>query len=141
MKIAAVDPGTRRVGLAISDESETLALALGAVEREGGEEEEAFVARVAEKIREAGAEAVVVGLPCRMDGTEGAAARRARRFAEGLRDRLGVPVEMWDERLTTEEAGQRLRAVRMPRRKKRMRMNVVAAQVILEGYLASRGTR
>ena len=130
MIILSVDFGTRRVGLAISDERETLSLAVGVV---GPVPEE-----VAAAAREHGAQLIVVGLPKNMDGTEGAAARRARRFGGALTPLTGLPVQFFDERLTSDEAERRLAGTAIRWKKKRDRVNVVAAQVILEGFLESR---
>jgi putative Holliday junction resolvase len=89
-------------------------------------------ARVAE---EQEAEKVVVGLPLNMNGTEGPAARRALEFAEELRLLLEVPVEPWDERLSTAEGQARLRAAGLDRKERHKRSDVAAAIVILESYL------
>jgi putative Holliday junction resolvase len=128
MKILAVDLGTRRTGFAISDPEERMALALPTLENVTPAE----AARVA---GEQGAGRVVVGLPLNMDGTEGPAARRALEFAEELRLHLEVPVETWDERLSTVEGGRRLREAGLSRKERSKRADVAAAVVILESYL------
>jgi putative Holliday junction resolvase len=125
----AVDYGVRRIGLAVSDESESLALAYGVTDGIEG------VVRAA---REAGAGALVVGLPLNMDGSMGSAARKARRFAEELKGLTGLAVELFDERLTSDEAKRRLAGAPLKRSRKREQVNVVAAQIILEGYLGER---
>jgi putative holliday junction resolvase len=80
---------------------------------------------------------IVVGLPLNMDGTEGPSARATRAFAEHLGKATGLPVEMFDERLTTFEAKERLRETSASRRAKRAARDAVAAAVILEGWLNS----
>ena len=136
MKVVAIDPGEKRIGMAVSDPEGKMALALPvyAVKADGRDAE-----RVADLIRKQDAEAVVVGLPVNMDGTEGPAAARAREFAAEMRLYLEVPVEFVDERLTSEEARRRLRGVPLGRDRKRAHVNTVAAQIILESFLQSRG--
>lgn len=130
MIVLAVDYGTKRIGLAVSDENESMALAYGTVE--GGLE------AVAEAVRESGAKSVVVGMPRNMDGSMGPAARRVKEFARRLRERCGLPVDTFDERLTSYEAERKLAGAPISRKKKKDHVNVVAAQLILEGYLATR---
>ncbi len=130
MKILAVDYGEKRTGLAISDRDERMALALPTLLDADGED----VAAVA---REQEAELVVVGLPLNMDGTSGPAAERSRDFAEEVRA-SGLPVELWDERLTTAEANARLRQAGLNRKDRAKRVDTAAAIVILESFLEAR---
>jgi putative Holliday junction resolvase len=139
-RILAVDLGTRRVGLAISDQAGGMALALEAFERARGETTEALADRVAARAREEGAAEIVVGLPLHMDGKETEATRAARRFARLLEERIPVPVATWDERLSSHEAERRMRGAPGSRRRRRLHVNAVAAQVILEEYLAYRSS-
>ncbi len=128
MKVLAVDLGEKRTGLAISDPAGKMALALPTL----AGADPADVARVAE---EQGAEAVIVGLPLNMDGTAGPAAARALAFMEVLRLHVDLPVEPWDERLSTAEGDARLRRAGLTRKERRRRADVAAAIVILESYL------
>ena len=98
MRVLALDHGSARCGAAISDPSGTLATALRAVERPDTKKGLAALARLAE---ESGAERIVVGLPLTLAGAEGEQAGRARTFAERLERRVSVPVELYDERMTT----------------------------------------
>jgi putative holliday junction resolvase len=98
MRVLALDHGSARCGAAISDPSGTLATPLGAVERPDTKKGLAALARLAE---ESGAERIVVGLPLTLAGTQGEQAGRARTFAERLERRVSVPVELYDERMTT----------------------------------------
>jgi putative holliday junction resolvase len=98
MRVLALDHGSARCGAAISDPSGTLATPLRAVERPDSKKGLAALARLAE---ESGAERIVVGLPLTLAGAEGEQAGRARTFAERLERRASVPVELYDERLTT----------------------------------------
>jgi putative holliday junction resolvase len=98
MRILALDHGSARCGVAVSDPTGTLATPLGAVERPDTKRGLAAVVRLVE---DHGAERVLVGLPLTMRGEEGEQAERARTFAERLERRVSVPVELHDERLTT----------------------------------------
>jgi putative Holliday junction resolvase len=102
MKVLALDYGSARTGVAVSDPSGTLARPLCVVERAGSE---AGLARLREIVREEDAERVVVGLPLTLRGARGAQAAETERFVEGLRAVVGVPVETFDERFTTTLAG------------------------------------
>ena len=98
MKVLALDYGSARTGVAVSDPSGTIARPLGVVERAGSE---SGIARLADLIREEEAERVVVGLPLTLHGERGAQARETEAFVEALRAAVGVPVESYDERFTT----------------------------------------
>ncbi len=98
MKVLAVDYGSARTGVAVSDPSGTIARPLGIVERAGSE---AGLAKLAELIRGESAERVVVGLPLTLRGEHGAQARETEVFVEALRGAVDVPVESFDERFTT----------------------------------------
>jgi putative Holliday junction resolvase len=131
VKVLAVDLGTKRTGFAVSDAAGRLALALPTIEDAGAVD----AARLAE---EHGADLIVVGLPLNMSGTEGPAARRTRDFIEELRIVSALPVEAWDERLSTVEGEARLREAGLDRRARASRKDVAAAIVILESYLRFR---
>ena len=103
MKVMALDYGSARTGVAVSDPTGTLARPLGVVERAGTEAGLAELARLA---REEEIERVVVGLPLTMRGTRGEQAAETERFVEELRGVLDVPVELFDERFTTDLAQQ-----------------------------------
>lgn len=103
MKVLALDYGSARTGVAVSDPSGTLARPLCVVEHAGTE---AGLTRLRELVEEEGAERVVVGLPLTMRGTHGDQARETERFVEGLRDAVDVPIETFDERFTTTLAGR-----------------------------------
>lgn len=98
MKVLALDYGAARTGVAVSDATGTLARPLGVVERAATD---AGLARLAELVREEGAELVVVGLPLTLRGEHGAQAQETQAFVEQLRAVLDVPVERFDERFTT----------------------------------------
>lgn len=98
MRVLALDHGSARCGVAVSDPTGTLATPLPVVEQPDTKKGLAAVARLAEEV---GAELVVVGLPLTLAGDEGHQALEARTFAEKLERKLSVPVELHDERLTT----------------------------------------
>lgn len=98
MKVVAVDYGSARTGVAVSDPTGTIARPLGVVEQAASE---AGLARLAELVRAECAERVVVGLPLTLRGEHGAQAKETEAFVEALRDAVEVPVESYDERFTT----------------------------------------
>jgi putative Holliday junction resolvase len=100
-RVLALDHGSARCGCAVSDPSGTLATPLAAIERP---ETERGLAALAELVRETGAERVVVGLPRTLSGDEGPQAAAARSFAGRVARAVDVPVELYDERLTTRQA-------------------------------------
>lgn len=132
-KILAVDFGDTRTGLAVSDSGRFLASGLGYVSP-GGIVKTADA--VAQRARELGVTAVVVGLPVNMNGTEGARAGRCREFAELLTERLpGVALDMVDERLTTVEASRYLNATDTRGKKRKGVIDSLSAEIILQNTL------
>jgi putative holliday junction resolvase len=134
MRAAAVDLGTVRVGLAIADELGLLAHPRPYL---AGTNPRALLEALAELAEREGITLFLVGLPKMLDGVEGPAARRARRFAERLRERTRLPVELVDERLSTREARARLRERGLSDRQARERIDSAAAAVLLQGWLDS----
>lgn len=131
----AVDLGLARTGLAISDPSETLASPLGTIPER---KEDRLLQRVAACAAEQGAQAVVVGYPRNMDGSRGESARRAEAFAQSLEEVSGLPVTLWDERLTTVSATGYLNQTDTRGKKRKAVIDTVAATIILQDYLESR---
>ena len=131
----AVDLGLARTGLAISDPSETLASPLGTIPER---KEDRLLQRVAACAAEQGAQAVVVGYPRNMDGSRGKSARRAEAFAQSLEEVSGLPVTLWDERLTTVSAAGYLNQTDTRGKKRKAVIDTVAATIILQDYLESR---
>lgn len=133
MPIAGIDFGRRRIGLAVSDGQ--AAYPLGIIERRSLKSDlETIRSRLADR----GVSLIVVGLPLNMDGSEGPSARAARAFAEHLGRATGLPVEMFDERLTSFEADERLHEASTSRTAKKAARDAVAAAIILEGWLEAR---
>lgn len=135
MRILGLDLGDRRIGVAVSDESGLIAQALEVIERQGADED---LARIAGLVRRLGVGRVVVGLPKNMDGTVGPAGEKALAFAADLQAAVGVPVDTWDERLSTVEVNRMLVDADLSRARRRKVVDKLAAAVILQGYLASR---
>jgi putative holliday junction resolvase len=132
MAIAALDLGRRRIGVAVTDAAAMGAHPVGIVVRRALKHD---LDAIAAMLRGRDVSAIVVGLPLNMDGSEGPAAKGARKFAERLAESLGVTVEMFDERLTSFEARERL--AEMPARKgaRKTGLDALAAVVILEGWM------
>lgn len=132
MKVLAVDWGWARYGLAVSDDLGLTAQGLGAFPRIS---EAQMLDAIAEQVRALGVEAIVVGLPRNMDGSDGPSAVAARAFGKVLEDRFGLPVHLWDERLTTLAAERMLVGAGVRRRTRRGFVDQVAATLILQGFL------
>ena len=131
-RVLALDPGTRRVGVAVSDTARHMAFPRPALEAGPG-----LPARVRQLVDEEEISLVVVGLPKSLSGAEGAAARSARALAEQLSDLLEPPVLLHDERLTTVTASARLRDAGVAGRVSRDRVDGAAAVVLLESWMST----
>ncbi|HEY7462094.1 MAG TPA: Holliday junction resolvase RuvX [Gemmatimonadota bacterium] len=134
-RILAVDYGTKRVGLALSDPTRTLAAGLPTLERRPKQPLPEAIARLVE--RHAVGE-VLVGLPLEADGTVGERARTVERFAEALRARVSVPVTLVDERLSTVRAYELLRERGKRARAGKAHADRVSAAILLQDYLDAR---
>jgi putative Holliday junction resolvase len=132
-RIVGIDPGEARIGIAISDENASIAFPRETILARGG------VAEAAQRVQQALADdeisLAVVGLPLRLDGSEGEAARRARAFGAVLGPVLRVEVVYWDERLTTVAAARSLREMGRRGAKQREVVDQSAATILLQGYL------
>jgi putative pre-16S rRNA nuclease len=132
MRILAVDPGSKRVGLALSDPSATIATALATV---AAEPVSTLASRLATIAKEREAERIIVGLPRRLDGSRGPEAEAAERMAAQLRAASRLPVETVDERLTTAAAERLLIEGGVSRQKRRQSIDRVAATLLLQQHL------
>jgi putative Holliday junction resolvase len=132
MAIAAIDLGRRRIGVGVTDAAAMGAHPLGIVERRALKHD---VEAIAAMVRDRDVNTIVVGLPLNMDGSEGPAARGARKFAERLAEKLGVDVVMFDERLTSFEARERLADTPARKGTRKTGLDALAAVVILEGWM------
>jgi len=133
LRAVGVDLGARRIGIALSDSGGTVATPWTKVERSGDESRDHR--RIAELVEEAEAEAVVVGLPLSLDGSIGPAAEGVLAEVERLRVVIDVPVETYDERLTTVTAERALREQGVTAKRRRQVVDQVAASVLLQAWL------
>jgi putative Holliday junction resolvase len=131
-RLLGVDYGTHRVGLAVSDVERRIASPLGTYHRQSPAQDGQHFRAVVAAERVVG---LVVGLPVHMSGEEGAKAKEAREFGAWLARLTGLPVLYWDERLTTAEARQFLAGSGLSARKRKERLDRVAAQILLQSYL------
>jgi putative holliday junction resolvase len=132
--VIGLDHGGKRIGVAVGETESGMAFARPAIRRH---DLAADLQSVRQLARAEGAELVVVGLPLHMDGSEGDQAAAARAFGEGLTD-LGLRVVFEDERLSTWQAGERLRETGRRPRRKSGELDSTAARVILQQYLDAR---
>jgi putative Holliday junction resolvase len=135
MKLLALDLGSKRIGVAVSDELGYTAQGLCVLNRHGGKRDLENIARLVE---EQEAKAVILGLPLNMDGTEGEQAGKVRMFKAKLEEHLDIPVHLWDERLTTWEAEGILKEAGVRPEKRKKVVDKVAASLILKSYLEAR---
>lgn len=135
MRVLAVDPGTKRVGVAVSDPTGTIAQALTTLQ---AEPRDTLAARLSRIAAEQDAKRIVVGLPRRLDGSYGPEATSARQLAGELRESSHLPVELVDERLTTVAAERSLVAGGMRRADRRRNVDRVAAALLLQSHLDSK---
>ena len=134
MRILALDYGTRRIGVAVSDELKMIATPLEFIPAEPFA---SFLTRLNELIREKQVELLLIGLPRNMDGTYGPAAQKVQEFVALLKQSVAVPIKMWDERLTTAQANRFLIAAEVRRSKRRLKVDQTAAAILLQSYLDS----
>jgi putative holliday junction resolvase len=137
VRVLGVDVGDRRVGLAISDPSRTLARPLATITVTDPSDAIDRVAAWVVKLQQEddGLDAIVVGLPARLDGSPTDATPRALAFIDALRQRTPVPVATEDERLTSQEAEQRLAETKRDWRSRKPLVDAAAAAIILQDYL------
>lgn len=137
MKIAGLDVGQARIGIAVSDENEILASSVESYRCTGDLARDAQA--VADKLRTLGTQKVVIGLAKNMNGTEGPAAEKCRAFGAKLFDFLPLEQVFSDERLTTVQAQRTLIGANVSRKKRKGVVDKLAAQLILQNYLDAHG--
>ena len=135
-RLLGVDWGERRIGLALSDESQTLAQPLTTLTRRAGKRFP--MRRLLALLEEHAVIGVVVGLPLAPEGTEGEAARQARELAREIARRADRPVELWDERFTTARALGAVREMGGTTRGRKEDVDALAATLLLQHYLDAR---
>jgi putative holliday junction resolvase len=135
-RVAGIDFGTVRIGIAVSDPDRTIVSPLENYTRRGPEQDAQRFRRL---VAEERIVLFVVGLPLHLDGQESSKSQEARQFGQWLGDATGVPVEFYDERFTSCEAEQALLAADLTRKRRKKRLDMLAAQIMLSAYLESHG--
>ncbi len=139
MRIMGLDFGSKTVGVAVSDSLLITAQGLEIIRRKEENKLRRTLARIEELIEEYEVEEIVLGLPRNMDASEGVRVELTREFQEKLERRTGLQVTLWDERLTTVSAEKIMMESGVRREKRKDYVDKIAATLILQGYLDSRG--
>jgi putative Holliday junction resolvase len=132
MRILALDPGTKRIGVAVSDETKTIAQPLEWIPAEPFA---GFIERFRQILAEKEVDLVLIGLPRNMNGTYGPAAQKAEAFAAALKGAITIPIKMRDERLTTLQANKMMIQGKVRRDKRKDKVDQMAAALLLQSYL------
>ncbi|MDO4453872.1 MAG: Holliday junction resolvase RuvX [Eubacteriales bacterium] len=141
MRAIGLDFGSKTVGVAISDPLGLTAQGIEIIRRTSENKLRKTLARIEELIKEYGVDTIVLGLPKNMNNTLGDRAEKSLEFKEMLERRTGLPVVMWDERLTTVEANRTLIEGNIRRENRKQYVDQLAAVLILQGYLDSEGIK
>ncbi len=136
MRILAIDHGSTRIGIAISDELKLIAQPLEFIPAEPFA---AFLDRLKSLLREKEVELVLVGMPRNMDGSYGPAALKVQEFIAVLKEAITVPIKIWDERLTSVQANRYLIEGNVRRDKRKEKVDKMAAAILLQSYLDAGG--
>jgi putative Holliday junction resolvase len=137
-RILGLDYGSHRIGTAVSDPLGITAQPLVAIQRQG---ESRDIEAVGDLVREYSVRTVLIGLPLHLSGEEGTQAKQARRFGERIAERLGIPVETWDERMTTAQAERHLIASGVRRKKRKEIRDSLSAVILLQSALDYRNRK
>lgn len=132
MRILAIDHGSKRIGIAVSDELKMIAQPLEYILAEPADK---FMVRLQELIRHKEVELILVGMPRNMDGSYGPAAQKVQEFVAVLKGLVGVPIKTWDERLTSAQANRVLIQGNVRRDKRKEKVDAMAAAILLQSYL------
>jgi len=132
MRILALDHGTKRIGVAVSDETKTIAQPLEYIPAEPFAD---FLARLKKLLIEKEIDLILVGLPRNMDGSYGPAAQKVEAFVAVLKTAITVPIKTWDERLTSVQANRVLIQTGVRRAKRKEKVDKMAAAILLQSYL------
>jgi putative Holliday junction resolvase len=135
MRVLAIDHGTRRMGIALSDPSGLIAQPLEFIPAEPFAQ---FLTRLKEILREKEVELLLVGMPRNMDGTYGPAAAKVGEFVAVLKENLTTPIRTWDERLTSAQANRFLIEANVRRQDRKEKVDKAAAAILLQSFLDSR---
>jgi putative Holliday junction resolvase len=137
MRILGLDYGSKRIGVAVCDELGITAQGLATITRKNRRQD---IEKIAGFIRTYTVEKIVIGYPIKLDGTEGIQCEKVSKFARLLESAFSITVVKWDETLTTKEAEEVLIRANMRREKRKTVIDKLAAALILQGYLDSRGS-
>ena len=135
MRVLALDHGTKRIGVAVSDELKVIATPLEFIPAEPFA---GFLARLKELVQEKEVELILVGMPRNMDGSYGPAALKVQEFVTVLKETISQPIKMWDERLTSAQANRFLIEGNVRRADRKEKVDKMAAAILLQSYLDSR---
>ena len=137
MRILALDPGTKRIGVAVSDE---LKLIAQPIEFIPAEPFAGFLGRLGRLLQEKEVELILVGMPRNMDGSYGPAALKVEAFVAALQKSVTIPIKTWDERLTSVQANRFLIEGNVRRSQRKEKVDKMAAAILLQSYLDSLAT-
>ena len=137
MRVLAIDHGTKRMGIALSDETATIAQPLEFIPAEPFAD---FLARLKKLLAEKQVDQILIGMPRNMDGSYGPAALKVQEFVAVLKETIAIPIKTWDERLTSAQANRMLIQAEVRRDKRKQRVDAAAAAILLQSYLDSRIT-
>jgi putative Holliday junction resolvase len=135
-RILALDHGTRRIGVAVSDELRIIAQPLEYIPAEPFAD---FVQRLKEILRDKDVELILIGMPRNMDGSYGPAAQKVQEFIAALKHEISVPLKTLDERLTTVQAQRSLIQANVRRNQRKEKVDMTAAAILLQSYLDANG--
>jgi len=136
MRALAIDHGTKRMGIAISDPSGMIALPLEFIPAEPFAP---FLERLKQLIVEKEVDMILVGMPRNMDGSYGPAAAKVQEFVAVLKETIAIPIKTWDERLTSAQANRMLVQADVRRKDRKEKVDKAAAAILLQSFLDSRG--
>ena len=131
-RVLAIDLGSKRIGLAISDATGTIAQGLETLQKQNNASDYDKIIKIC---RSRGVEACVVGFPLHLSGGLSEEAQRVTGWVEGLKKVLGCPVELWDERLTSREATRTMIRAGLSRKRQKEKCDIISATLILQNYL------
>jgi putative Holliday junction resolvase len=132
VRVLCLDVGDKRIGFAISDPNRKIAQALTLYERQSPK---ADLEKIKMLVKEHGVSTIVLGLPKNLDGSIGTRGQDVESFAKKIEVSTGLPVDLWDERFTTNEAHRIFDMASVKRKKRKPFIDMMAAQLILQGYL------
>jgi putative holliday junction resolvase len=136
MRYLAIDYGAKRTGLAVADDAHAIASPLEVIDSHS-----LRISRIIEVIKSQQIDALVIGLPLNMDGTEGKQSKTVRQFAKEIKKQIDIPIHFQDERLSSFDAEQKLAALGLTRKKKKKHLDAVAAAAILQSFLDEKQDR